>query len=285
MTETMVTVNDVELCVEAFGEPGDPAILLIGGAAMSLDWWDAGFCRRLAAGGRYVIRYDHRDTGRSVSYPPGSPGYRAADLIADAIGLIDTVAGGRAHLGGISMGGGLAQHIAMHHPERVWALTLMSTTSGAGPDSDLPPMTDDLRAAFADPPADPDWADRNAVVDYLIETQRPFAAPASFDEPYVREVVSRVVDRTVGIEAAAKNHWIVVGEDGAAEPGPSLADIAVPTLVVHGTADPLFPLEHGAALARAIPGAELLPLDGIGHQPPPPSTWDAVVPAMLRLAP
>ncbi|HVQ95140.1 MAG TPA: alpha/beta hydrolase [Mycobacteriales bacterium] len=284
MTETMVPVNGVDLCVQTFGVPGAPAILLMAGAAASMDWWDAGFCERLAAGGRLVIRYDNRDTGRSSSCPPGKPDYTGADLIADAVGLIDAVAGGRAHLAGISMGGGLGQHIAVHHAERVSALTLISTSSGRG--GDLPPVAERLKAALADPPPEPDWADRAAVIDYLVAAQRPFAGPDSFDEAYVRAVVSREVDRTVSIEAASKNHWIMVaGDDGGdGDGGSRLAEIAVPTLVIHGTEDPLFPPGHGIALANEIPGAELLLLDGTGHQPPPSSTWDRVVPAMLRLA-
>ncbi|MEN3356260.1 MAG: hypothetical protein V7637_242 [Mycobacteriales bacterium] len=282
----MVTVNGVDLCVETFGPPGAPAILLMAGAAASMDWWDVEFCRRLAAGGRLVIRYDNRDTGRSVSYPPGEPGYSAGDLIADAVGLIDAVAGGRAHLAGISMGGGLAQHIAVHHAERVTALTLISTSSGRG--DDLPPMADRLKAALADPLPEPDWADRDAVIDYLVETQRPYAGPDLFDEAYVRAVVRREVDRTVDIESASKNHWIMVndddgGGDSGDDAGSGLAEVTTPTLVIHGTEDPVFPPGHGIALAREIPGAELLLLDGIGHQTPPPSTWDLVVPAMLRL--
>src|SRR5215217_2870204 len=97
-------VNGVELCVETFGDPGDPAILLIMGSGASLDWWEDGFCERLRDGGRFVIRYDHRDTGQSAEYPPGAPGYSGADLVADAAGVIAEVAGGRAHVVGMSMG-------------------------------------------------------------------------------------------------------------------------------------------------------------------------------------
>ena len=184
MAESMVRANGVDLCVETFGDPEAPAILLIYGAAGSMDWWDAEFCRRLAAGGRLVIRYDHRDTGRSVSYPPGAPGYTGPDLVDDAVGLIDVLAGGRAHVIGLSMGGGIAQYLAVEHADRVATLILMSTSPGGpgGPDHpDLPPMADRLRAAFADPAADPDWTDRDAVVEYLVASERPFHGPDSFD--------------------------------------------------------------------------------------------------------
>jgi pimeloyl-ACP methyl ester carboxylesterase len=277
----MVRANGVDLCVETFGDPVAPAILLISGAAASMDWWDAEFCRRLAAGGRFVIRYDHRDTGRSVSYPPGAPGYTGADLVGDAVGLIDALAGGRAHVVGLSMGGGIAQHLAVHHGDRVVTLTLMSTSPGGpgGPDNDLPPMADRVRAAFAEPAPEPDWTDRDAVVEYLVEGKRRFAGPDSFDQAAVREVARRVVERTVNLESSTKNHWLV---EGGEDTRPRLGEVRAPTLVIHGTEDPLFPPGHAVALAREIATTELLLLDGIGHQAPPRSTWHLVVPAILR---
>ncbi len=281
MTDQMVTANGVDLCVETFGDSRSPAILLIAGAAASMDAWDPEFCRRLAAGGRFVIRYDHRDTGRSVSSPPGRPAYTGPDLVDDAVALIDAVAGGRAHVAGISMGGGIAQHIAVFHPERVATLTLMSTSPDGpgGPRNGLPPMADRLQAAIADPLPEPDWTDRDAVVDYLVHGERLFAGPDSFDEAHVRDAARRTVDRTVGVESSAKNHWLIGGGD---DTRPRLGDVAAPTLVIHGTDDPFFPPGHAEALVREIADAELLLLDGVGHQAPPPSTWDVVVLALLR---
>jgi pimeloyl-ACP methyl ester carboxylesterase len=279
MPEVILPVDDVPLCVETFGDPAAPAILLIAGAAMSMDWWDADFCSRLASGGRFVIRYDHRDTGRSVSSPPGVPDYTSRDLIGDLLGLIDDLGHGSAHLVGLSMGGGIAQYVALTQPAKVASLTLVSTSPGTG--DDLPPMADRMKAVFADPAPDPDWSDRDAVVDYLVEVQRPFAGQDMFDEAYAREVVGRVVDRTVDLESATKNHWLVVGGDDDDDPTPPLSEVSAPTLVIHGTEDPMFPPGHGRALVRAIPGAELLLLDGVGHQVPPRSTWDLVVPAIL----
>jgi pimeloyl-ACP methyl ester carboxylesterase len=278
VTEAVVRVNGVELCVEEFGDPEAPAILLIAGAAASMDLWEPEFCRRLADGGRHVIRYDHRDTGRSTSYPPGSPGYCGPDLVSDAAGLIDARAGGSAHVVGISMGGGIAQYLAVFHPERVSTLTLIATSPGPGPDSGLPPMADRLQALFADPPPEPDWSDPDAVIAYLVEAERPYAGPDSFDEERAREVARRMVERTAN-PRASQNHWQVGGGE---DTRPHLTDVKAPTLVIHGTEDPFFPPGHAHALAQEIPGAELLLLDGVGHQVPPPSTWDRVVPAILR---
>jgi pimeloyl-ACP methyl ester carboxylesterase len=282
MTEAMVRVNGVDLCVECFGEPDAPAILLIGGMSSSMDWWADEFCERLAAAGRFVIRYDHRDTGRSVSSPPGAPDYTGTDLADDALGLIDDLAGGHAHVVGLSMGGGIAQYLAIRHPDRVITLTLLATSPG--PADDLPPMAERLRAAFADPQPEPDWTDHDSLVEYFVATQRPFAGPDSFDEAAVRKAAGRAADRVLSPESAAKNHALIAGS--GTDLRPRLGEISVPTLVIHGTEDPLFPPGHGAALASAIPNAELLLLDGVGHQPPPRSTWDVVLPAItLHTAP
>jgi pimeloyl-ACP methyl ester carboxylesterase len=271
----MVLANGVELCVQTFGDPEGPAILLIGGAASSMDWWEAELCERLASGPRYVIRYDLRDTGQSVSYEPGAPQYGGPDLVRDAVGVLDALRVARAHVVGISMGGGIAQHLALDHADRVASLTLIATSAG-GPD--LPPMSDELASHFAEPAPEPDWSDRAAVIDYIVEGERPFAGSHPFDEERMRALVGRIVDRTVNIASSMTNHWIL---DGGEPVRPRLGEITAPTLVLHGTEDPLFPYGHAEALAAQIPGARLLPLDGMGHEMPPRPVWDQVVAAIL----
>jgi pimeloyl-ACP methyl ester carboxylesterase len=278
MARKMMRVGGVDLCTETFGDPAAPTVLLMSGAASSMDWWDTGFCERLAAGGRSVVRYDYRDTGESTSYPPGEPGYTGEDLVTDAVGLIDELAGGRAHVVGLSMGGGLAQHLTIHHPDKVATLTLMATSPG--PADDLPPVADRLKAVFADPAPDPDWSDVAAVVEYQVAAQRAFAAPEGFDEPYARGLARQEAERTVNRASSAKNHWVLGGS--GEDLRPRLAEITAPTLVVHGTEDPLFPPGHGEALAREIPAARLLLIPGMGHQVPPAATWDVVIPAILE---
>jgi pimeloyl-ACP methyl ester carboxylesterase len=274
----IVRANGVDLCIETFGDRGTPAILLIAGAASSMDWWEDEFCERLAAGGRFVIRYDLRDTGQSVSYEPGTPRYTGSDLVADAVGLLDALGIRQAHIVGISMGGGIAQHLALDHPQRVASLTLMSTSAGG---DDLPPMSDELAGAFSDPPQPPDWSDRAAVIDHLVEDLRLYEGSLPFDETRVRALAARIVDRTANIESTMRNHWILESGDG--EPvRPRLGGIRAPTLVLHGTEDPLFPVAHGEVLAAEIPDARLLLLEGMGHQMPPPRLWDQVVAALLE---
>jgi pimeloyl-ACP methyl ester carboxylesterase len=275
-----VQANGVDLCVETFGDTDDPAILLIAGAASSMDWWEDDFCELLASGPRFVIRYDHRDTGQSVTYPPGSPGYVGLDLVADAVGVLDALDVTRAHIVGISMGGAIGQRLALEYPDRVATLTLMSSSPAVPRDDghELPPMSDELRACFAEPPAPPDWSDREAVVDYFIEDLREYSGSVTMDQTRLRALVERVVDRTLDMASTMSNHFV-------ADPGEStrrqLGDIAAPTLVLHGTEDPLFPFGHGQALEAGIPDARLVPLPGVGHEASPPQTWDVVVAAIL----
>jgi pimeloyl-ACP methyl ester carboxylesterase len=277
-----VRANGVDLCVETFGDAHSPAILLIAGAACSMDWWEDEFCERLASGPRLVIRYDLRDTGQSVTYEPGTAPYSGADLVADAAGLLDMLRIGSAHLVGFSLGGGIAQHLALERPDRVASLTLISTSPavpGTPDRRDLPPMSDELEAFFAEPSQAPDWSERAAAIDHIVEGERPFAGSHGIDEERLRALAARVVDRTINIESSMTNHWLLEG----GEPGRGrLGDVTAPTLVLHGTDDPLFPYGHAQALADEIPGARLLPLDGMGHEMPPPRRlWDTVVRAIL----
>jgi pimeloyl-ACP methyl ester carboxylesterase len=282
-TETTVSTNGVELCVETFGDPADPALLLIAGATSSMDAWADEFCSRLAAGPRFVIRYDTRDTGQSVSYPAGSPPYSVRDLAGDALGLLDHFGVAQAHLVGISMGGGIGQLIAVEYPDRVASLTLISTTPGGpgGPDrAELPPPSERLLAFFAAPAPTPDWSDRSAVVDYIVDGERRFTDPGPMDEAASRRTAARTYDRTRDVAASMTNHWLI---DGGPPIRARLGEIAVPTLVLHGTDDPLFPYGHAEALAAEIPGARLVPLEHVGHQMPPPLVWDTAIGAILTL--
>ena len=278
----IVQVNGVDLCIETFGDLEDPAILLVHGAGSSMLSWDEELCERLAAGRRLVIRYDLRDAGRSVTYEPGAPPYTLRDLVADAIGLLDSLAVQSAHLVGMSAGAAIAQLAALDHPGRVASVTLASSTPGIPfqETQDLPPVSDELKAFLAHEPPQPDWSDRAAVIDYLVEAERPYAARSRpFDEAAARDLAGRVFDRSADIAASLRNPFLVdPGDPWRAR----LGQVVAPTLVVHGTEDPLFPYGHALALASEIPGAGLLALEQTGHEYFPRATWDLVVPAILR---
>jgi pimeloyl-ACP methyl ester carboxylesterase len=273
--EYVIHANGVALCTEAFGDPADPPILLVMGIGASMLWWDERFCRVLAEGGRLVIRYDHRDTGRSVTYEPGAPEYTSADLVADAVGVLDAYRIAAAHVVGVSAGGAFAQLLALAFPDRVRSLVLISTSPATPGERRLPPATERYRQFLAT--AEVDWSDRDSVVDYLAGYSQLLAGGERlFDESAARELVRRDVERAHDI-AASENHAAL--SEGEVPQAP-LSAIAVPTLVIHGTADPMFPLEHGQALAEEIPGAELLTLEGAGHGVDR-ADWETIVRAIL----
>jgi pimeloyl-ACP methyl ester carboxylesterase len=277
-----VRANGVDLCVETFGEDADPAILLIAGVTSSMDWWEDGFCEQLAAGKRFVVRYDQRDTGESVSYEPGAPGYTGADLVADAVGVLDALDLDRAHVVGISAGAGVAQHAALRWPERVASLTLVSASPAVPREPgrpQLPSSSERLRAHFANPPPAPDWSDREATIAYVVADWRAYEGSIPTDDAALRALVAGIVDRTVSIESALTN---VFAMDEGEPLHARLSSIAAPTLVLHGTEDPLFPIAHGEALADEISDARLVRLEGMGHQHPPRQLWDEVVGAILE---
>ena len=260
MAEQMIEANGVELCTEPFGDPAHPPILLIMGTGASMLWWEEGFCQLLADGGRFVIRYDHRDTGRSVTYEPQRPGYSGADLVADAAGVLDAFGIPSAHLVGVSAGGAFAQLLALDRPDRVSSLVLISTSPAVPEERELPPPTDEL-VRFVSTAA-VDWSNPESVIDYLVDYSRVLAGERRpLDEAATRRLVRHDVNRARNF-AALQNHDVLA--EGEASRG-TLSAITAPTLVIHGTTDPMFPLAHGKALAEEIPGARLLSLEDAGH--------------------
>jgi len=270
--EQLIAINDVELCIETFGDSANPAVLLVDGAAASMLWWEAELCEQIARGDRFVIRYDNRDTGRSTSYPPGKPGYKYTDLAADALGILDALNVERAHLVCRSMSGGIGLILGVEHPDRVASLTFVSTTTG---EDGLPPSSDEI-ADFAR--ADPDPTDSGAVVDFVVASVKAYSGGSPyFDETAVRALVQRDVARTHNVASTLVNHYAMTF-DG---PSGGFGDITAPTLVVHGDHDPLLPLPHGQAVRDAVPGARLLILEGAGHDLPRP-LWDVFAPALIQ---
>jgi pimeloyl-ACP methyl ester carboxylesterase len=286
--QTMVPAGGVDLCVQTFGDPPAPPVLLIAGAASAMDWWDEEFCRRLAAGGRRVIRYDHRDTGRSTSFPPGAPPYRRDDLATDALALLDSLDESRAHLVAFGLGGLLARHLAAVQPARVWSLTLIAPAD----------VTAWPRA---------EWGDRRAAVDRLVAEVQKRAGPFQPDEPRLRRLAQQVFDRSIDMMSSQVNHRIVF----AAAPPPD-GPIGAPTLVLRGNLDrfaepagPASPRADGPASRHAnraanprgnrpasrhanrpasghANGPATITLDGVGHEYPPRAVWPQVIGEILR---
>ncbi|WP_067881395.1 alpha/beta fold hydrolase [Agromyces aureus] len=274
------------IAAEVIGDARHPLVLLVAGAESSMDWWRPEFCDLLVQGGRCVVRFDQRGTGETtLGPPPRTDGLHVAlgDAIAvlDAAGAVADAADGvgdgspphAAHWVGFSAGGWVAQLAALDHPDRVLALTLIETSPTMfEADPDLPGATDRMQQAWADSVPEPDWGDPESVIEYHVVVDRDYAGD-DFDEAHDRAIWADTVRRSPGMhrdegEAEIVDHGVRWRE--------RLGGLRVPTTVVHGTADPVFPLGNGQALARDIPGARLVTIRGGGHDLPP-STWDAVV--------
>jgi len=282
---TVEVVNGARLAFQVFGvdQTRAPAIVLVAGGASSMEWWDDGFCTLLSAGDartgpRRVIRYDLRDTGQSETVAPGAATYTGADLVDDLAALIEHVGAAPAHVVGLSSGGGMTQNLALRRPDLLASITLMSTSPVGTVDRPLPPPTPEMAASFGSSAAPTDWSDDEAVASAAIDTERLYSGSIPIDANRIRRIALSSAARTPSPDSA-ENHW-------SAADGPELRtdieSITLPTLVIHGSDDPLFPLPHGEALAETIPGARLVVVAGMGHQFPPPPTWPQIVGELLR---
>ncbi len=277
MDTKTIDTRGVNLNAESFGSESDPVILLIMGAMASGVWWPEQLCERLAARGRFVIRYDHRDTGGSTSYPPGATPYSVVDLADDALAVLDGFGVERAHLVGMSLGGYLAQLAALKAPARVLTLTLIASERLADTDPEMPPMSPALGEYHARA-ADLDWTDRAAVVEYNVGAWKILSGSAhDFDEALIREMAEADFDRTPDPRTPMNHGQLGGGEEWLGR----LSEIQAPALVIHGTEDPVLPYEHGLALARDLPRTTLLTLTGTGHELHP-DDWPTILDAIER---
>jgi pimeloyl-ACP methyl ester carboxylesterase len=255
-------VNDVTLLSERFGERADPAILLIMGAMASGVWWPEDFCRQLASRGRHVIRYDHRDTGKSTSYPPGHLAYGVEDLADDAVRVLDAYGIQRAHLVGMSLGGYLAQLIGLKYEERVHTLTLIAAEALEVPDPQIPGI-DPAVLAYHAGAARLDWRDRAAVIEYQVGAWRLLSGSAHpFEEGEIRALAAADFDKTPN-PASAFNHAALAEPVGWLG---RLSQLRSPVLVIHGTEDRVVPYAHALTIKARVAAATLLALQGTGHE-------------------
>ncbi|MFD8528011.1 alpha/beta fold hydrolase [Streptosporangium canum] len=279
----MVNVGDVELWTEEFGDPAHPPVLLVMGSMSQGVLWPDEFVGRLVAGGRRVIRYDHRDTGRSTTVDFDSHPYTWAAIKADVLGLLDAYGIGAAHIVGHSAGGLLGQWIAAEQPDRVLTLTVIGASPLGGregqvlmralmgqeqPPGSLPPPTPEFVEFFTKAAVNPPPAGRREQIDFQIELARVLHGPAlPFDEDGQRRVEERLHDRAAD-PTAVTNHRRAGLSAPDFEPVGILHRVVAPTLVIEGTHEPAKP-GHGALIAQEIPGAELLMIEGMGHTLPP----------------
>jgi pimeloyl-ACP methyl ester carboxylesterase len=285
MSERVVRGDGVEIWTEAFGDAAMPAVLLLMGSYYQGIAWPEEFCTRIAAAGRYVIRHDHRDVGQSSVVDFEESPYTLLDMARDSIFILDEYGVRAAHLVGASMGGMIAQEIALRFPERVLSLTsFMSTplaksfTDGSAA-PDLPGPTPAAWKAFETVPLAGSTMSREERIEGWTQFQRAVSGTlVPFDEEGQRQLQARFHERARDLDAMW-NHLAAT----AASPDRTdrLASLRVPTLVVHGTLDPVVPIAHGYATAAAIPGAELLVIEGLGHEYDP-RALEPVADAIVR---
>jgi pimeloyl-ACP methyl ester carboxylesterase len=287
VSEERAQVGDVELVYETIGDPSDPALLLVMGLGMQLIHWDRELCELFAERGFHVIRFDNRDAGlstkikgpvpnvmRLISGLPTKVPYLLEDLATDTFGLLDHLGIERAHVVGTSMGGMIAQTMAIRQPERVLSLASMLSTTG-----DRRVGTPKLRVWTVLTRRAPN--DRDAYVEYFLRVFKMIGSPAyPADEERTREVAAATFDRCHYPAGTARQLGAIMAS-GSRTAG--LRQLEVPTVVIHGEADPLVPLRAGIATARAIPDAELIKISGMGHDMPR-ELWPTYVDAVARNA-
>ncbi|MDQ3758421.1 MAG: alpha/beta fold hydrolase [Actinomycetota bacterium] len=278
--ERFAQVGELELCWQEFGEQGNPPLLMVMGLGAQMILWPDEMCEMIAARGFRVIRFDNRDAGRSTileDAPTGTvpralggeiePGsYILSDMAADAAGLLDALGIEAAHVVGASLGGMIAQTLAVEHPQRVMSLaSIMSTT---GEPSVGHPTQAGLEALTTQPPRD-----RDGYVDALIGARRKIGSPGfPFDEERSRRIAALGWDRGYHPKGTVRQTIAIIGSGDRTE---RLARIAVPTVVIHGEVDPLIDVSGGRATAAAIPGAKLVVIPGMGHDFPA-GVWERV---------
>ncbi|WP_285767203.1 alpha/beta hydrolase [Peribacillus sp. SI8-4] len=277
MSEQILKINKVDICTESFGNAKDPAVLLIMGAMSSLDWWDEDFCIRLADQGRFVIRYDHRDLGRSTVYEPGTSNYTITDMADDAAGVLDAYSIEQAHIVGMSLGGLIGQILALRYPERVTTLTLIASSVFGTVMEELPPMDQRILDHHAKS-ASVDWANKESAITFLADGWKTLAGSKSYEQERMYKLAKREAERAKQLPSRF-NHAMLAGGD---EYYDRMGEITAPVLIIHGTEDPALPYEHGLALAKAIPQAQLVTLEGSGHEIHR-EDWDEMIDSVVTL--
>jgi pimeloyl-ACP methyl ester carboxylesterase len=286
--ETMVHANGIDIAYDTFGKRTDPPMVLIMGLSSQMIIWDDEFCERLAGRGYRVVRFDNRDVGRSStldilgrpdfkSFFTGSPLaalYTLDDMARDTLGLMDALGIGSAHIAGVSMGGMISQLLAIDHPSRVRTLTVIMSTTG----NPLlpPPRPDAVKILYRPFPTE-----RKAYIDYFMEMWKVLGGDVlPFEQERVEKLARLTFERGVNPTGSARQIAAIMASGSRKE---RLSSVTAPTLVIHGSEDPLLRVECGIDVAESIPGAALKIIPGMGHALSA-TVWDEIVDAMDMLA-
>lgn len=284
-----VTANGISLEYDTFGNQNDRPLLLIIGLGGQLFHWDEDLCLNLASRGHYVIRYDNRDSGLSTKFhqdvdpnilealgkilngDKSVAPYTIEDMADDGAGLLDALGIRAAHICGMSMGGMIAQTIALRHPGSVLSLTSIYSTTG---NPQLPPPKPEVMSVLLAPRI----AEKSAYVEQMLAVFQMIAGPGfPFDVEWTRRMAAQSFDRSFCPLGEARQLMAILAQINRK---PALSSLRIPTLVIHGTDDPLVPLECGKDTAEAIPNSELIIIEGMGHDLPHGGAWLRIVEAL-----
>ncbi len=282
------SANGIELEYDTFGNPADPPLLLVMGLGAQMILWEEEFCEQLAASGFHVIRFDNRDVGMSTQLDaagvpnvfeamaaatagkPVTAPYTLAEMADDTVALMTALGIERAHVVGASMGGMIAQTLAIRHPDRLLSMTSIMSATG---DPALPPAKPEAMRVLLTPPP----SDRDGMIAHGIDAWKVIGSPGfPFDEDRMRSIFGRAFDRGVHPGGTARQLVAIMASGNRTN---DLRAITVPSLVIHGDADPLILIEAGRATADAIPGATLLVIEGMGHDLPR-GVWQPIIDAI-----
>ncbi len=280
--EKTAKVGDIKITYDTFGDSSAPPMLLIMGLGAQMIRWDEAFCQALAAQGRWVIRFDNRDVGLSTKFDEaGVPNvmalvqgqtvdtpYKLKDMADDAVGLLDSLGIEAADVVGASMGGMIAQSLAIHYPDRVRTLTSIMSTTG---NPNLPQPTAEAMSVLLTPPV----SNRTDYINNSVESAKVLhGTKYPLNEEYVRNYSERSYDRCYHPPGFARQLGAILTSGSRHE---ALGNVKIPTLVIHGDGDPLVPVEGGKDTAKSIPDSKLVIIEGMGHSFP-----TEVVPQILQ---
>lgn len=286
--EQTTQANGIELCFETFGNSTDPAVLFVMGLGGQMIAWPQSYLEAFAAAGYFAIRFDNRDVGRSQKFDaagapdfealvadlmagkPAATAYKLSDMAADAVGLLDQLGIQQAHVIGVSMGGMIAQQMAIDATERMASMISIMSSTG---DPSLPPPTAEAMAVLTTPPPPPE--ERAALVDHLMNNRRAIGGDGFVDDAESRAQTEFAIERQFYPVGTARQRAAVMAS-GARTAG--LAQLELPTLVIHGDKDPLVPLAAGEHTAATIPNARLEIMPGMGH-----AQYPSYQPQMIEL--
>lgn len=258
------TNGDCTIYYETFGSGGDPTLLMVNGLSSQCINYAEAWCEMFVDAGFHVIRFDNRDVGHSTHFgdaPLDEHGaaYRVHDMADDAVAVLDAAGVDRAHVMGLSMGGMIVQHLAIHHRDRLRSMVSVMSRTG---ESEYGRSTPDALARLTGAPA----TDRDSAIAHSIEGLQIWGSPEHADEERWAADAGRAFDRCFDPAGVGRQYMAVLASGSWAD---RLPEVTTPTLVMHGTADTLIDISGGRRTAELIPGAEFVAIEGMGHDYPP----------------